>query len=276
MSGGSIAVAGRDPFFIFGCQRGGTTLLSMILAVHEGVDMIDEDDQRFHQPGRPTFLLRLDSALAHARESERVVGYKAPRDTHRYREFADAIADPKFIWVWRPLEQTVNSMCELVIAPEVQPWAITHGPRELEKYIGTFTDDAQVAETYRRASMISDDRGRALALGTICWVAKERTRTRMVAEFPGAVHIVTYRDLVESPRVALVAICEWLGLPWSERLLQHHLLGRGPRIGNADAARRIDRISLDSWRSRIDDEDLLGIDDVLESLGEPTLFGQTR
>ena len=88
-------------FLIMGCQRSGTTLLGMVLESHPQIEMIEENDLRFHGNGALTRELKLDAVLKNPAVDGGLTGYKAPRDSHRLDEFAHAVPPLRVLWIER-------------------------------------------------------------------------------------------------------------------------------------------------------------------------------
>ena len=110
-SGGKQA----DKFLITGCQRSGTTLVAMALEAHALIEIVEENDTRFHVDGIVTRELDLEAVSGQVASDRRMIGYKAPRDTHRIDEVTRIFPLVRVVWVERELRQTVSSMLILKI-----------------------------------------------------------------------------------------------------------------------------------------------------------------
>jgi hypothetical protein len=119
-----------------GCQRSGTTLLTLILSMHPAVQVIDEPDTRFHVVSGETALLDFDLVEAASLRQRALLVFKAPRDTHRIDELFSHFRNARLLWLTRPVEPVVASMCRLRVTTD--SWAFTHAPREARKYLQDF------------------------------------------------------------------------------------------------------------------------------------------
>ena len=74
--------------------------------------------------------------------------------------------------------------------------------------------------------------------------------------------------MVDDPENCTKQTLEFLGLPWHNDVLKHHLLHEGESIGETQNARAIDKSSLEKWRKGLDDEDLKTVSKICQPLAE--------
>ncbi len=99
--------------------------------------------------------------------------------------------------------------------------------------------------SYRRASMHVDRYAREIA--------------RQAANHKERFVLVRYEELVLSPEAVLRELLDWLGEPWSDRVLDHHTVqtGRGGRVvveGGNRIDEAIDVSRVDKWHRRMTDQ----------------------
>jgi hypothetical protein len=87
--------------------------------------------------------------------------------------------------------------------------------------------------------------------------------------------LVEYEALVESPESHLRRICDFIGAPWDEGVLQHHANkswktdAEGLVIGRTDPNRRIDEVSIGRYRSLFTDLQSREILEYVAEVGDP-------
>jgi hypothetical protein len=228
---------------------------------------VEENDTRFHTPGRVTLELNLDAATRHRRSDGGLVGYKGPRDSHRVAEIAAAWPHGRVEWVERPIRQVVASM--LALKSDGACWATRFAPREITKHIER-TGDARVRRWLLRATAADVSGSEAATLAALCWVVK-RDQARAAARLLGPrLHRVEYEQLAADPTRVLRGMTDFLGLPWSRAVLDHpSVIADKPRPGLADARRSIDAGSLDRWKTGLSDDDLRAIGAVEQAFEAP-------
>ncbi len=242
----------------------------MTLEAHPEIEMIEENDARFHVQGAVTRELDLRAVSDHAvADGRRMTGYKAPRDSHRLEDVVHAFSLIRIVWVEREIRQTVSSMLDLGGAGT--SWAAIYAPREIGKHIAR-TDDEKARELLDRASALEDERSRAAAFATLCWLVKREQRLRAEARYASRLLRVDYDALTgESPR-ALRRMLAFLDLPWNASVLNHpKVIADVMRPGKSDPHSPIDAGRRDKWRSRLSQADLEVIEhyrQLYEPLGE--------
>lgn len=242
-------VSPSSPFLITGCQRSGTTLLGMVLEAHPEIEIIEENNTRFHSHGKITRELDLPAVATHApRRPALMTGYKCPRDSHRIREIA---AHDGFlvVWVVRQAKQVVSSM--LTLRTGRTTWAETYAPREIRKHIES-TRSPAVEALFEEATAIRDDDDRWTAFATVCWVAKREQQRGAQRLLDDRMILLDYDDLVKDTLGSVRRVLEFLGRPWSDRVLDHPAtIPPAIRPGGGDPQRAVDEHSRSKWTHRL-------------------------
>lgn len=193
--------ARRDPIFLVGFPRSGTTLLDTMLMglpelcvleerpmVAEAVRMLGRHDLAVLTAEQCARLREayFASALQHGWDGQRWLVDKHPLNMARVPIIHRLFPDARFILAER-------HPADVVLSCFMANFTINHAMR-------SFTDLAEAARTYD---------------------AVFRAWTQARALFPVAAHAVRYERLVADTRGELQPLVEWLGLRWNDRLLAH-------------------------------------------------------
>jgi hypothetical protein len=213
------------PCFIVGSQRSGTTMLGLALGAHDEVELLDED--------------RAYAALAgHALPRAAIL--KVPRWTAAVSFFAAHFPSAGFLFLRRPAHQVVASMLSLRGFAGAS-WADLFAAIEARVAAAGFASPAVrevVEEHIRRAA------GDAMLAATVCAVAKQE----LVAEYRRAglrALEIDYERLVRDPASTLAGVLDFVGLPWSDAVLDPGRRSSGTTVGQTERGRAIDADSLD-------------------------------
>lgn len=244
-----------DRFFISGCQRSGTTMLRLILESHPAVQCFDETagyDLLFRESkGKDSkFLVKEGAAL---------LGFKIPRFTEQltWSEFSDPdygvfpsfYKDQKVIHVIRDVLDVVGSMMKLK-ALGGDSWIDRYGRSILQAVI----HHPNISALYKSKYAALERQGLPVHLvGALYWEIKNQGFFDLV-EHNKPVHAVRYESLVGSPKNELLKLSRFLGVSWSDALLNHpdhphaELDETGIAIGETDPRRGIDTQSIGGHR----------------------------
>lgn len=196
----------RDPVFLVGFPRSGTTLLEQLLDAHEELASFDE------QP----FLQRLvKSAVDAAGDYRRALTkLDAERVAHlRHQYFADVAGAVPELGTRRAVDKNPLNLIRLPLVEAVLPassvlFALRH-PCDvvLSCYMQSFRAPAfaHTFETLARTAQMYD---RVMSF----W-------TRLTADLELPVHTVRYESLVDDVEATGRALFDFLDLPWDDRLL---------------------------------------------------------
>lgn len=205
----------KNKFYILGCQRTGTTLLELILESHPDVYCFGE------LCGYSAFLYPQSIVTP-----EPCIGFDIPGMTENFTvAHSRGLYDPsrdKILFTSRDPVDVVASMAQLphplgtflnnFIAPIIQNRLIT---------------DIEFCYKYAKemefmVSFLWPSPEYVIAAGALYYKNMNNMSDRY-RELGYSVYDVEYADLVTYPEINLVNICEYLGLPWSDNLLNHHL-----------------------------------------------------
>jgi len=240
---------GPDRLIITGCQRSGTTLLGMILEAHPRIDLIDENNPHYHPVGEITYELDVEAA-AKPHRGNSVLGFKAPRDSHRVAEIVQGIPHLRVLWIERDILQVVSSMLSLKVKNGV--WAMEFAPREIRKHIAATADEI-AQQLFVSAGELAEESDREVFLAALCWLVKRDQRREAQRAYAPIILHLTYDDLVLDPESSIRRILEFLNLDWHDAVLSHHSeidsSPEFPRPGGAVSARPVDADSLSKQKS---------------------------
>lgn len=244
-----------ERFFISGCQRSGTTMLRLILESHPAIQCFDEAagyDLLVHESkgeGREFFV----------KERAALLGFKIPRFTEQltWSEFSDPdygtfpsfYKSQKVILVIRDVLDVVGSMMRLKAVGGAS-WLDRYGRTILQALI----QHPNVSALYKEKYCTLERQGLPVHLvGALYWEIKNQGFFDLL-ERNKPVCPVNYESLVGSPKRELQKLSQFLGVSWSDSLLNHpehphtELDGNGIAIGETDPRRSIDTKSIGGHR----------------------------
>lgn len=196
----------RDPIFLVGFPRSGTTLLDTMLmglaelSVLEERPMIAEtlaevgSEDIATLPSQRIAVLRdsyFTNAARHGWQEDRWLVDKHPLNMTRAPLIRRLFPDARFILAER-------HPADVVLSCFMANFRLNHATR-------SFTDLTEAAQTYDTVF---------------------RAWHRACELFGIAAHPVRYERLVEDPRAELQPLVDWLGLAWNDRLLAHEETAR--------------------------------------------------
>ncbi len=168
------------------------------------------------------------------------------------------------MWITREIYPTVSSMCDLKL-DGVNSWALTHAPREIAKYLETFPGDHVVRRVFEDVIELDAVRQKELGIAALCWLTKDRSRRHALTQHGGSIAELSYANLISDTKKMTRWICEFLGVEWSERMLQHHKYSRGKRPGRTVPSRPVDVTNDQKWRNALSKCDVVHIDSIIKS-----------
>lgn len=244
----------NNPVLITGCQRSGTTLLSLILDSHPQIRSVDETE---FDGGKLSGYLEHSDYHPH-------VAFKLPGDAAFFRSFR-ALPGVKVLWCVRDPRDVVLSMINLkmeIFNSQAIAWANHNlgAMREIENclpFVGSQRPLSGIAE-FQRVSAIPyhlRDRRDAVSMGALCWELKNGLLdwyTREAITFM----VVVYEDLVSKPKPTLEKVLSFLEVPWHDNVLRHHELHNEIYVGNTLGSRPIDPLNTGKWKVGLSNEEL--------------------
>ena len=245
---------GRGPIFIVGTMGSGTTLLRLMLDSHERIAIPHE-----------TGFMRAYNAMTFipfkysGREWYSRLGWPRQEFDDKLRDFFQdvferyAAAHGKERWGEKTPLHTwhIDGMKRLF--PESVFVAIARHP------------GAAIASSMRRFS-------RPIGPAMYHYERYAKEIARQAARHPRRMIILRYEDLLLRTEPAMRELLDWLGEPWSERVLEHHVIqaerehDRIEGQTRADASRDPSRIT--HWAETMHGADRLSIAHQLGRLGE--------
>jgi hypothetical protein len=261
-------------FFISGCQRSGTTMLRLVLESHPGIQCFDESVgydllvREAREEGWPVLQVDPEASLQ---------GFKIPRFAEQltrqgfsdpdYGVFPSFYNDEKVIHVFRDVLDVVGSMMKLKATTEAS-WLEKYGLRILGAMVLNPNADGVFKEKYKEL----ERRGMPLHLvGALYWEIKNQGYFDL-QRLGKPVFAVKYEHLVASPKQELQQICRFLGIEWSDVLLNHpahphgELNERGYAIGETDPRRSIDTSSVGGYRNLLNEQQAFEINSLMEDM----------
>lgn len=244
-----------DRFFISGCQRSGTTMLRLILESHPSIQCFDE-------AAGYDLLVRESKGVGSefpVKEGAVLLGFKIPRFAEQltwskfsdpdYGVFPSFYKDQKVIHVLRDALDVVGSMMRLKTHGETS-WLDRYGRSILQAMI----QHPNVSALYKKKYMALERQGLPIHLvGALYWEIKNQGFFDLL-ERDKPVYAVRYESLVGSPKSELLKLSQFLGVSWSDSLLNHpehphtELDENGIAIGETDPRRGIDTQSIGGYR----------------------------
>lgn len=235
------------PILITGCQRSGTTLLSLILDSHPKIHSIDEMDF-FDHP----LIDYLTQTQYHPN-----VCFKLPIYADRAVSFT-TIPQLKILWCQREPLDVIASMLSLGIRfrdGSIIGWAAHPECAETEikgacRLLNEYNQLDQLPLTLRQQTQTilnkhptKRDRADQLVLACMCWRAKQALLP-VYDQLHLNYKIVQYEKLVRQSQSTLTEILDYLNIEWSDDVLRHHELHAGLSVGNTNNQRAIDSSSI--------------------------------
>jgi len=261
-------VTEKIPVLITGCQRSGTTLLSLILDSHPDVRVIDEIE--FAMANFSNYVINDDRRP--------YVMFKLPDRSHTVQEFS-TLRNAKVIWCIRDPRDVVLSMITLKLKFKGDDvlWA-SHpigagreisacmtllyqaGERDLETYFRTIKDifSKPPGEWSREDSIYS---------AALCWKLKHQV-LEVYEKNNVSLFISRYEHLVSNPESNIKNILSYLGLPWHDSVLKHHKVHSGTSVGGTVNDRRIDTSSIGKWKGKLSENELAIIGSLCARIAE--------
>lgn len=252
------------PFFVVGAQRSGTTLLRLMLHSHPDLAVPFESDfiPRFHD--------RLDE-YGDLEDRENLERLLADIADNPFVDRGDLLSDPDWF-----LEQDIRSYPELVDAVFSRYARREDKRRWGDKTPGYVTDLDVLRDLFPACQVIHlvrDGRDVALSLRSVSWgtdhllrAAEDWRWKTMLGHKMGRMlgekdyRLVRFEDLVAEPEATLRDVCDFLGEPYSGRMLTYHErasdhLPEGSRSWHTSVLGPPDPSKIFTWKREMADPD---------------------
>lgn len=214
-------------FFIFGCQRSGTTLLLSILNAHPQITGVDETEFHSPYPFPSAYRLFLNKI------NNRYSGYKIIEHSNKIEFIKKYYPQSKIIWIVRNPYSTIQSMKKLF--SNGKNWISRCAVKELER----------LKPFYSALHNLDYDKLTEVEKAAIYWNYKNQFPQILTDNGLQLLHI-KYENLLLNTEETTKEIINFLGLEWSAKLLEFHkhnkskVLAGGTRT---DRAINQDRVS---------------------------------
>jgi tetratricopeptide (TPR) repeat protein len=228
--------AARDPIFILGRPRAGSTLVEQILSSHSAIEgtaelpyMADfamrllEEECRLRGVGYPEIYAVLDPAAFTAFGEEYLARARLHRKTNRPLFIDKAPANYHHLGMIHLMLPNAK-----IIDARRHPVACCFSMFK-HNYTGTNLRLAELGRVYREYVALMAHFDRVL---------------------PGRIHRVIYENLVADPEAEIRRLLDYLELPFEESCLRFHQSGRSVRSPSSEQVRRpISGEAVDHWRN---------------------------
>lgn len=250
----------RRPIFVMGAERSGTTLLRLILDVHPNIAIGPESGfLRAVQDTMtiPSWNFGENWFERFGVERHEMAGWLADLYDGMFSRYAAEHGKER--WGDKtPLHRWLADLADELF-PESQFIGIVRHPGAtcLSRARWGYEHEANAKAWNLAAHLLTADRDR---------LGPERYR------------ILRYEDLLRDPEPVLRDLMDFLGEPWSDRLLRHHEIHaerEGPEVtdGGTRTSRPIDPSAIDAWRHEADPDEVAVIADATSPWRERFGYG---
>ena len=175
--------------------------------------------------------------------------------TARYSLINEYFPNNRYIFMLRDLRGVVSSMLDL-------EWSEKYAAAEICRSLLGITD---WRKQYEATGYLVDVHKNPVMTATACAYLKSYQlvlyRQKSLNVLP-----VRYEEFVKNPSSTLEEVLNFLGLSWSVRVLQHDDLMEGDEFAGNDPKRPIDTASVDKWKSRLSESEILTVLDTVKCL----------
>lgn len=230
-------------------------MLRLVLDSHPNIRCFDESISYDYLSGRTGIPASADDKP----DLVEAIGFKIPRFSEQltwkeqidpdYGSFSSFFKREKTLFVVRDVYDVVSSMMSLN-AGTSQTWVERYAAQILRK---TLPFNPYKKEFARKLSLLEQSLLPIHLVGAFYWEVKNQG---LLALKTGGFDVLplSYEAFVNDPRPHLESIVKFLGVSWSDELLNHHSLEHneldenGMAIGNTDPRRAIDSSSVGRGR----------------------------
>lgn len=198
----------RNPIFLIGVHRSGTSLMRRVLNAHPSIACPPESYFLTHYAEMlADETIHGLSGMGYSHDEARLAIRRQASHFHEAFRLAEgksrwADKTPQYVFVVEKLRDLFGDEAKFVLL---------------------FRDPYDVAASiFRRGWRLQDDHP-DLMTNTAHYVLAGHTRMRaFAAEHADQVHMLRYENLTADPQASLRPLFSWLGEPWSDDVLAHH------------------------------------------------------
>lgn len=238
-------------FFIFGCQRSGTTLLLSILNAHPQITCVDETEFPSPYPFPSAQRLAVNKITNH------YLCFKMLEHSHKLDFLKKFYPDAKILWPLRNPHSTISSMLNLVNSQG--DWIDRCVIQEIERLKPFF---GQELENWNLSELSK------IELAAIYWLYKNQYPIFLknngfhVLEFK-------YEELIQNQKETLGKITNFLGIEWSDDLLNFYKKNPGKSLaGGTRTDRPINATRANNLQAELNSEEIQKINLICQPVIE--------
>lgn len=232
----------RPPFFILGAHGSGSTLLRLMLDSHENLAVPPE-----------TGVMRLVTA------HRWVPFWMLGGEWHEHLDLSSEELDRRLAEFYGGLFDRFATGRGKTRWGEKTPFHVWH-VEEIRRVFPGAVFVVIVRHPFGSIASAVRRFDRRLPRATQHWVNSTRELLRQAATHGDDMCFLRYEDLLEEPETTLRELLDWLGEPWSDRVLAHHEVQRrregGGRVveGGTRSTDAVDPTRTKRWRKWLDDD----------------------
>jgi len=266
---------------IVGCQRSGTTLISLILGAPKNTVLLDESDGVYswfdmYIKKQPEAIKTLSGVFYNARKkykdaSERFfldkdnnfylssqVEYlvlKSPNLTYKYDDFEKLNIPFCVVYAVRDPRAVVASMLEL-----------THV--DIGSQLQLLKNSSSLSSEFKAETAILTNGDQQSYINfALLWKIKSSLFPRYV-DRGLTTYLCKYEHLFDDTKVICKEMTDRLSIPFSETMLSHHSFYHGVAQGKTNRNRAIDGASISKWNTKLSEQQALDVVSISQNTME--------
>lgn len=237
-------------FFIFGCQRSGTTLLLSILNAHPQIHSIDESEFPSPYPFPSAQRLML------AKLKKEYLCLKMLEHSNKLDFLKKFYPKAKIVWPVRNPYSAIASMLDLVNSRSRTNWIERCAKTEIERLKPFYP------ETLGQYDL---DKLSTIELGAIYWSYKN-SYPKFMEDSGFSVFKLSYENLITNPRETLEDIVNFIEIEWHDNLLNFHEVNPSKSLaGGTRTDRPINPTKTNSLKG-LNEQDVETINQICQSV----------
>lgn len=213
-----VAPGAAGPLFVVGVQRSGTNMLVRALAAAPEIEVHSENDRKaFHR-----YELRPDPVIASIIASSRhqFVAFKPLCDSHRVDHLLDELGTStagKAIWAFRSVDGRVRSAVKKFsdVNRQVLARIAAGSGSDLWQAQRLSSESLDLIRSFDYSAMTPE------SAAALFWYVRNSLYFELGLHHRDDVRLSSYDWLTSEPEAAMRAVCDFLDLPYSHRLVAH-------------------------------------------------------